>query len=145
MDNSLYTAKANIKLHGHQVDLFPELTLEELLDHDFVEVKYLKALCSHFHVILDSSSLRILIEGIFHLESVLLKLKDKNPTNEIIEDLSDFYKSLSPILLRIIWEQSSAEVDSGTLLDGLVASLRVALEEELFYWHERLKSVDNRS
>jgi hypothetical protein len=143
MDHSLYTSKKNIKLPGFQAALLPEIILDDFLDRQITEGEFLLALCNSFKDILDKKTVRSIIESIFKLEGTLYKLKAKYPENSIIEDLADFYKSLSPMLLRVMWEQTAVGRTSTNLLDGLVSSLHVALEEELFYWQDRLKSVDN--
>lgn len=143
MNSFLYTSNKNIKHQGHGPIISSEIELENLLERVFEQKEFLQALCNGFRSVLECNDLKNLVEAIFRLEGQLYKLKEKYPKNSMIEDLSDFYKSLSPMLLRVIWEQAAMQEQESSLLDGLVSSLRVALEEELFYWQERLKSVDN--
>ena len=98
-----------------------------------------KAFCYDLKGLLELSDLKEIISGIFRLENHIFLIKDKWTSAELlIPELGDFYKSLAPMLLRGVWEFNEIYNEKADLNKSLKESLRVSLEEELYYWQKQL-------
>lgn len=141
MNGLFYSSKRTVR-NLHQIDLEASLTLKEINGDSFNRKNFLIALTNALKEILEQRDINVLIEKVFALEGDISRIKRESPDNLIVDDLSEFYKALSPILLRVVWETTSFVNNVDEFVDKIVESLRVSLEEELFYWQEELKSID---
>ena len=96
---------------------------------------------------MEISDISILIKKINQLVQLLRQFKDEEVYKEL-PNLDDFYRILSPVLLRSV----SQTLDSlshdekinlnangeESLLKGWLESLRIAIEEEIHIWQEKL-------
>jgi hypothetical protein len=72
-----------------------------------------------------------LIEKIFSLQTILEKLSHFVPNDIAVPKLDDFYKLLSPILMRSLQEHM-LDQNSQILMDSWKNAIRIAIEEELY-------------
>ncbi len=119
------------------------LSLSEISGKERVHV--VKAFCNDLRLVLSCVHVNDMIEKIFQIDLLLQNIQESNSVAESSRDglqsdqipsLSEFYKSLSPILLRSLWENS----DNSELSKVWLESLRVAIEEELYFWQEGSES-----
>ena len=142
MDNFLYNSNRIVRTPDLRSELREELLLKDLIDRKFSYSDFCFAMRNQFRVMLDQQEMHNIIRDFFKIEEIVHDLKDKN--SEIIDDdFSEFYKTVAPMLMRIIWEKAAFGENSEDIYNGLRSSLLVALEEELFYWEEQVKSIDN--
>jgi hypothetical protein len=110
-------------------------TLKDFLEHKFTihSKEELKKIFAHeLKGVLQKENLFDLINGFFELEADLhhtLDLIDFEVNNY---NFDDFYKNLSPVLMRSILENSQAPESAPLILKSIKESLRIALEEELY-------------
>jgi len=98
----------------------------------------LKAFCNSLKNLLDITDLKSLISGLFEIEYTLNSIKENGAIESDMPCFAGFYNSLSPILLRAVLEHDLDNEDSGTLIKGWLEALRIALEEELYVWQEKI-------
>ena len=149
MEGNLYN---HIKLKNLKRDRFLD-TNEEIqsllnfsLQSSFSEMDdqlIIKALCFDLKIILNLADLREIISAIFKLENQIFTIKEKwNFEESLLPSLDDFYKSLSPMLLRAVWEYNESYSKESELNKKLMESLRVSLEEELYFWQEQIQILN---
>lgn len=68
----------------------------------------------------------------FHLESLREEDSDKIP------NLDDFFKVLSPVLMRAVIENIESDEGREALHQGFLEALRIAIEEEIHIWQEKI-------
>ena len=113
---------------------------KSLNDKDLVLI--IKSFCGDLKSILKLSDLREVISSVFKLENHVFLIREKWSSDEsLLPALGDFYKALSPMLLRAIWEYNESYFKEDDLNKKLMESLRVSLEEELYYWQEQADSL----
>ena len=110
-------------------------TLKDFLEHKWIlnsndELK--KAFARELKVILKMENLFDLINGFFELESDLSNVLDQVDFEVSILNFDEFYKNLSPVLMRSLLENSKHPENAKLLLQSIKESLRIALEEELY-------------
>lgn len=88
-------------------------------------------------LILDQDEPKVALELFFKLESLLDKFYSLLTIDESFPDLLLFHRNFSPTVLRIFWESLSLEEDT-SLMDRVLEAFRIALEEELYFWHKSL-------
>jgi hypothetical protein len=103
--------------------------------------------CNDLKSLLELTDLSELIKRLNHLDQLLGHLNDEEFDHEI-PNLDDFFRTLSPILLRSVSqtldslskenENSLQEDGEETLLMGWLESLRISIEEEIHIWQEKL-------
>ena len=142
MDSFLYNSNRIVRTPDLQAELREELLLDELLDRKISYKDFCFAMRNELRLMLERGELKNIISDFFKIEEKVYKLKEQH-ADIIEEDLAEFYRTVAPMLMRIIWEKASFEEDESSLYEGLRSSLLVALEEELFYWEERVKTIDN--
>src|SRR3989339_777658 len=108
------------------------------------------AFCNDLKELLSFDDIYPMITFLFEIESAINSLSDPafdvlDPAIEEIPDLLEFYRHLSPILLRIVLEGENMggglkgdQQRVGHILNGWKEALRVAIEEELYVWKEKL-------
>jgi hypothetical protein len=99
---------------------------------DFHEV--LTSYCHELKEILKINNSKLCLEKFFKLEDTLLKLEE---LNENLPTLLDFHKSFSSTVLRIFWECIASE-DMQSLSSRFLEAFRIAIEEELYIWQEKI-------
>jgi hypothetical protein len=72
-----------------------------------------------------------LIEKIFSLQTTLEKLSHFVPNDIMVPNLDEFYKLLSPILMRSLQEHM-LDQNSQILMNSWKNAIRIAIEEELY-------------
>lgn len=110
-------------------------TLKDFLEHKWSlnnneELK--RAFTRELKVVLQKENVFDLINGFFELESDLHHVLDQVEFEVSILNFDEFYKNLSPILMRSLLENSQAPDNAPLLLQSIKESLRIALEEELY-------------
>lgn len=99
---------------------------------DFHEV--LNSYCHELKIILKENDPKSCLEKFFKLEEIILKLAE---LNEDLPSLLDFHKSFSSTVLRIFWECIASE-DMDSLSSRFLEAFRIAIEEELYIWQEKI-------
>lgn len=104
-----------------------------------------QSLCQEIKDLLESKENTYqLIEGLFSIEADLYKLNDKLNDNadQDFPNFSEMYRTLSPMILRAIWERGvgNSRSSEGEIIKGVEQALRVALEEELYFWKDQIES-----
>ncbi|MDD4975081.1 MAG: hypothetical protein PHY93_12055 [Bacteriovorax sp.] len=110
-------------------------TLKDFLEHKWTltsneELK--KTFARELKIVLQKENLFDLINGFFELESDLNLVLDQVEFEVSILNFDEFYKNLSPVLMRSLLENSQAPDNAALLLQSIKESLRIALEEELY-------------
>lgn len=114
------------------------LDVEEKNWHNISQENILRAFCNDLKKLLDKDSIFEMTENIFNIENSLDNLNSEIGTEFIIPNMEDFYKKLSPILLRSLWESSKVDGDQDDLIHGWKESLRISIEEEFYVWQEKM-------
>lgn len=117
------------------------LTLKDFLEHKWTlhsteEVK--KTVTRELKGLLQKENIFDFINAFFELETDLHQVID-NLEFEVDLSFDEFYKNLSPVIMRSIIENSANPDNAELILKSIKESLRIALEEEL-YRLEDLKS-----
>ncbi|MBC7540284.1 MAG: hypothetical protein H7281_15785 [Bacteriovorax sp.] len=110
-------------------------TLKDFLEHKWTlnsneELK--RTFARDLKVVLQKENLFDLINGFFELESDLNHVLDQVEFEVSILNFDEFYKNLSPVLMRSLLENSQAPDNASLILQSIKESLRIALEEELY-------------
>lgn len=115
-----------------------ELTLSDHLQNKIVistREELDKIFLSELKRVLAKENLKDLIESFFELENNLSLVLDSVEFEFIEFNFDEFYKNLSPLLLRSLLEHTRASQENDQLIYSLKESLRIALEDE-YYTHE---------
>ncbi|PIK14901.1 hypothetical protein [Halobacteriovorax sp. JY17] len=88
-------------------------------------------------LILDEDSPKVALDSFFRLENNLEKFYSLLALDESFPDLLTFHRNFSPTVLRIFWESISLD-DDESLIERVLEAFRIALEEELYFWHQNL-------
>lgn len=115
-------------------------TLKDVLDHKWTlnsneELK--KMFSRELKIVLQNENLFDLINGFFELESDLHQILDQVEFEVSTLNFDEFYKNLSPVLMRSLLENSQDPDNASLLLQSIKESLRIALEEELYLLEDR--------
>lgn len=110
-------------------------TLKDFLEHKWTltnneELK--RTFARELKIVLQKENLFDLINSFFELESDLHHVLDQVEFEVSILNFDEFYKNLSPVLMRSLLENSQAPDNAALLLQSIKESLRIALEEELY-------------
>lgn len=98
---------------------------------------FTSAYCNDLKNCLEHESLENLLEEFFKLEAHLNSLTELD-LDFAGEALSEFYHYLSPVFLRVLKESLDRQVNGEMVLERCLEALRIALEEELYLWQEKL-------
>ncbi|MBP9679878.1 MAG: hypothetical protein KBD76_00620 [Bacteriovorax sp.] len=114
------------------------LTLKDFLEHKWTlhnadEVK--KTVTRELKGLLQKENIFDFINAFFELETDLHQVIDSLEF-EVDMSFDEFYKNLSPVIMRSILENSSRPDDAKLILKSVKESLRIALEEELYRLEE---------
>jgi hypothetical protein len=110
-------------------------TLKDFLDHKWTitsneDLK--KTFARELKAVLKKENIFELINGFFDLETDLHNVLDQVDFEVNILNFDEFYKNLSPLLMRSLLENSRNSTNAELLLKSIRESLRIALEEELY-------------
>ena len=110
-------------------------SFKDFLDHKWVirnneELK--KTFIRELKVVLQKEDLFDLISSFFELENELSDTLDHLDFEVDPLSFEDFYKNLSPLLMRSLLENVRNSNNAQIILKSLKESLRIALEEELY-------------
>lgn len=118
------------------------LTLKDILKNDqfhFIsEEEVIKAFCNDLKKALSKETLKEVLHEIFSIENNLAIIETKDEIDFQLPNFDHFYRSLSPVLLRAIWENLEGVDDRDHVLHGWLESIRIAIEEELYIWQEKI-------
>jgi hypothetical protein len=110
------------------------LTLKDFVSHKFIihsqdELKriFVKDLKS----VLLKENLFDLIQGFFDLETDLSHAFERLDFESTIVNFDEFYKNLSPVLMRALLENANQPDNAAMILKSIKEALRISLEEEL--------------
>ncbi|ATH06895.1 hypothetical protein BIY24_02765 [Halobacteriovorax marinus] len=88
-------------------------------------------------LILEEENPKDSLESFFRLENNLEKFYSLLSLDEEFPDLLTFHRNFSPTVLRIFWEAISLN-ESESIMERVFDAFKIALEEELYFWHENL-------
>lgn len=113
--------------------------LKDFLEHKFTihtkeELK--KVFSRELKSVLQKENIFDLITCFFELESDLHHVLDLVEF-EIDFNFDEFYKNLSPVLMRALLENAQSPNNAPQILKSIKESLRIALEEELYQLEDR--------
>lgn len=122
--------------------------LKETLDdarkgYDVSDEQWRMALCEELKECLSFDELNDCLEALFKLEHLMDEV-DKDLEGES-PHLEEFYRHLSPSLLRVLWEVSHERLDFEGQKERWLEALRVSLEEELYVWQEKISNKSELS
>lgn len=110
-------------------------TLKDFLDHKWTisnNAELKKTFARELKSVLKKEDLFDLINSFFELESDLHLVLDQVEFEISILNFDEFYKNLSPVLMRSLLENSQTPDNAALLLQSIKESLRIAIEEELY-------------
>lgn len=110
------------------------LTLKDFLEHKFVihnEDELKRIFVKDLKAILQKDNIFDLIQSFFDLETNLGIAFERLDFEISLVNFDEFYKNLSPVLMRALLENSNHPDNAGMILKSIKESLRIALEEEL--------------
>ncbi len=110
------------------------LTLKDFLDHKFVisnQEELKKIFVKDLKNILLKDNLFDLIQSFFDLETDLHAAVESLGFEVSVLNFDEFYKNLSPVLMRALLENSNQDHNAKAILLSIREALRIALEEEL--------------
>lgn len=110
-------------------------TFKDFLEHKFTistkeELK--KTFARELKVVLQKENLFDLINSFFELEADLYHVLDLIEFEVREYNFDEFYKNLSPVLMRSLLENAQSPDNAPLILKSIKESLRIALEEELY-------------
>lgn len=110
-------------------------TFKDFLEHKFTistkeELK--KTFARELKVVLQKENIFDLINSFFELEADLYHVLDLIEFEVKEYNFDEFYKNLSPVLMRSLLENAQSPDNAPLILKSIKESLRIALEEELY-------------
>ena len=110
------------------------LSLKDFVEHKFIiknqdELK--KIFIKDLKKVLLKENLFDLIQGFFDLETDLGNAFEQLDFEVSIVNFDEFYKNLSPVLMRSLLENANHPDNAVMILISIKEALRIALEEEL--------------
>lgn len=135
MENNLYSNLGNRINRTYQdkrdLDL---LTIKDFLDNKWIihnsnELK--KTFINELKRLLKKENLFDLIESFFELENDLHLAEEKLMLDEIVS-FDEFYKNLSPVMMRSLLDHAKASQNSEIILASIKESIRIAIEEQIY-------------
>ncbi len=103
----------------------------------------IRAFCQELKQLLAIEELPELIAGIFKIENDLQNLAQQEdfPTDvvEQIPSFEEFYRQLTPIILRSILENPVIIEDIQQFSKLWKEALRISLEDELYFWQNKIQ------
>lgn len=135
MENTVYTNLGLRKNRAFQ-EKRPEdsLTLKDFIEHKFTlhnEEELRRTFARELKKVLQKDNIFDLITAFFELETDLAAAID-SVDFEVNLNFDEFYKNLSPVLMRSLLENSNRPDNAALILKSIQESLRIAMEEELY-------------
>mgnify|MGYP000058508705 CR=1 FL=1 len=140
--NKSIKVNMNVLSNGIENDVY---RIDELLDSvipmNLIDRKLIsKSYAFELEELLKVSSLYELSRAIINLERKLVKLEKVVQVDLEIPNLTNFYTSLSPVLLQSLVEIHELS-DSENVENHWLDAVRIAVEEELAIWQEKSISL----
>ncbi len=110
------------------------LTLKDFVEKKFSihsEDELKKYFAKDLKALLQKENLFDIIQGFFDLETDLTNAYERLDFEVSIVNFDEFYKNLSPVLMRALLENSHHPDNAPMILKSIKEALRIALEEEL--------------
>lgn len=110
------------------------LSLKDFIEHKFIihsEEDLKKIFVKDLKSVLEKENLFDLIQGFFDLETDLSNAFEILDFESSILNFDEFYKNLSPVLMRALLENANHPDNAPMILKSIKEALRIALEEEL--------------
>lgn len=142
MEN-IYTGQRNIKLANNNIlAKNSSLTIANLIEKNYKSIsqrELIEVYCNDLNSLLKIEDLSQLIVRIFSFEDKCSELVEilSPDNNEPIFELNHFYRNLSPMILRVIMERDQ-DNDFSKINKDILESIRISIEEEIYFWEERL-------
>ncbi len=140
--DKLYSIEKNKINKRHLGKMLTSLVeLDEVIISQLSREEAMTLFCNDLKSLLEIDDLRLLIKKLDQLDQSLLHYAEEG-LNQELPQLGDFFKTLSPILLRSIGQtldsfsekrESHLKNDGETLLKGWLESIRISLEEEIHF------------
>lgn len=136
MEGSVYSnlgLKVNRTFRGKRDD--DVFSIKDLLEHKWIlhnneDLK--KVFIRELKILLQKEDLFELIHAFFELENDLNMLLDQVEFEVKVFNFDDFYKNLSPVLMRSLLVNAKNPDNAPLILKSIKESLRVTIEEELY-------------
>lgn len=97
----------------------------------------IKSFSHELKKILQIEDPKVCLEKFFKLEDILETLEEVNQFDEQLPSLLEFHRSFSVTALRIFWECLASD-EIATLSSRFLEAFRIAIEEELYIWQEKI-------
>lgn len=110
-------------------------TLKDFLENKFTinsKEELTKIFSRELKIVLQKENLFDLINGFFELETDIHHVLDLIEFEVKEFNFDEFYKNLSPVLMRSLLENTQTPDNAPLILKSIKESLRIALEEELY-------------
>ena len=110
------------------------LTLKDFIEKKFSihsEEELKRYFVKDLKALLQKENLFDIIEGFFDLETDLSNAYERLDFEVSFVNFDEFYKNLSPVLMRALLENSNHPDNAPMILKSIKEALRIALEEEL--------------
>lgn len=117
-----------------------DVTLRDLLSDKKVNLKsedVKKAFCHDLKRVLEKENVVEIIQEFLNLENDLAKINQKGEAK--VPGLDEFYKNLSPVLMRSILDAQKSSSAPEAIQKAIKEALRIALEEELYAWQNSVQ------
>jgi hypothetical protein len=135
MESSVYNT-LGLKMNRTFPDKKDEiLGIKDFLDNKIIiqnEDELRKIFANDLKNILKRDNLFDLIQGFFDLEQDLSHSFDRLDFEATIVNFDEFYKNLSPVLMRALLENAADPDNAAAILKSIKEALRIAYEEELY-------------
>ncbi len=117
-----------------------DVTLRDLLSDKKANLKsedVKKAFCHDLKRVLEKENVVEIIQEFLNLENDLAKINQKGEAK--VPGLDEFYKNLSPVLMRSILDAQKSSSAPEAIQKAIKEALRIALEEELYAWQNSVQ------
>lgn len=136
MENNIYSNLGN-RLNKtfkdkRESDLF---TLKDFIDNKWViqdRLELKNIFTKELKNLLLKENLFDLIDSFFELESDMHTAQEKLLVEDDLLNFEEFYKNLSPVLLRAMLDIAHASNNSEVILSSIKESIRIAIEEQIY-------------
>ncbi|MFA6236601.1 MAG: hypothetical protein WC635_04665 [Bacteriovorax sp.] len=116
-------------------------TLKDFIEHKFTissKAELQKIFARELKSVLQKEDLFDLIHAFFELETDLHQSLDLLEFDVPNFNFDEFYKNLSPVLMRSLLENAQTQENAPQLLKSIKESLRIAIEEELYQLEDHI-------
>lgn len=119
------------------------ITIKEILEENYDLKKisreeFIMAYCQELKEILGMRDLSLMIQSILALESDLMFIHEAIKDIKNLPRLRNFFIQLSPLLMQSFLEIKNNEDDEEAFHEGWIEAFRIALEEEIYIWQEKI-------